>query len=209
MSASLITSLDQLASWPVHFPKDHVIYDEGDPSECMYLVERGCVRLQVNGAKGTRQIVSFLLPGDLFGFCSSVRNTAAEAVTDVSLLRYSAKALFSNGVQSISLSRDLMDGVNQSYRDLAHHIESVVHEPASVRVSAFYQWLKKRLGPEGVDKPPMTQRDIADFLGLAPETLSRCLQAAQKNEPNRDARESPRGDSRAASYPTSNDCRMG
>lgn len=181
-------AIDSLKHWPVRFPKGHLIFDEGDVSDCIYRLQRGCVRLQVNSVHGNRQIVQFVLPGDIFGLCPERRNTAAEAVTTVMAHRFSLKSVMEEGLSSPKISLELLRNATVAYQDLAHHIEKIVHLSAVEKVRDFYVWLDQRVEAAGLPprrRPPMPQRDIADYLGMAPETLSRCirqLRVARENE---------------------------
>ncbi|WP_082540014.1 Crp/Fnr family transcriptional regulator [Bosea sp. Leaf344] len=181
-------AIDSLKHWPVRFPKGHLIFDEGDVSDCIYRLQRGCVRLQVNSVHGNRQIVQFVLPGDIFGLCPERRNTAAEAVTTVMAHRFSLKSVMEEGLSSPRISLELLRNATVAYQDLAHHIEKIVHLSAVEKVRDFYVWLDQRVEAAGLPprrRPPMPQRDIADYLGMAPETLSRCirqLRVARENE---------------------------
>lgn len=182
MSRETPSALDQAAHWPVRFKKGHVIYDEGEPSEAMYRVESGCVRLQVNGLDGSRQIVRFLFSGDLFGICLDFRNTAAEAASNVELTRYSLKSILDLSAICCNVAIELMNNSTQSYCELAHHVERLSHLQATERVSWFVNLILKK-GMNGIDgypaKLPMSHRDVADYLGLSPETLSRSLKLLQ------------------------------
>lgn len=178
MASSDGSAIESLKHWVVRFPKGHLIFDEGDGSDCMYRLQRGCARLQVNSAQGNRQIVRFLLPGDLFGLCPTRRNTAAEAVTNVVLQRFSLKAVLEEAMGSPGISIELLGAATGDYRQLARHAEKIVHLSAAEKVRDFYDWLGTRLdgaGQPAARRPPMPQRDIADYLGIAPETLSRCI----------------------------------
>ncbi len=172
-----LPELDEVRHWPVSFARGQVIYEEGDPATAMYRVDEGCVRLQINGADGHRQIVAFVLPGDYFGCSVDERISAAEAVTDVTLTRYGLQSVLELSTRSADLAIKLIRASNRQYRDLAHHVAHVAHLPAMERVQWFFTWLWRHEGGRpGVAAPlPMSRRDIGDFLGLAPETLSRAL----------------------------------
>lgn len=177
MSSRLAPLLADVRQWPVRYAKGQLIYDEGDLSDCLYLVAEGCVRLQVVGEDGSRQIVRFLVPGDVFGLCTQRRNTAAEAVTAVSLIRYELSSLFGKPSVQSTVARELIDDATSAYQQLAHHIAVTVKFTAFRRVKSFYNWVRSH-NVENGNSPasiPMSQRDIADYLGIAPETLSRCL----------------------------------
>lgn len=169
--------LDEARHWPVRFRKGQVIYDEGDAASAMFRVDQGCVRLQLNGADGRRQIVAFLFPGDHFGCSVGERMSSAEAVTDVALTRYSLQSVLELSARSTEVMVKLIRTGNHLYKDLAHLVAHVSRLPASERVLWFLTWLwRQEQGRQGQAAAlPMSRRDIGDFLGLAPETLSRVI----------------------------------
>lgn len=178
MSGECSSTLDQALHWPVRFHKGQTIYDEGELSEAIYRVRKGCVRLQVNGASGSRQIVRFAFPGDIFGICLDRRDTAAEAVTNVDLIRLSLSSVLELCAVNAAAALELMDQSTQAYRDLAHHMERVAHLPATARVAWFFDLMRKRGVEERACSPQkmlMSHKDVADYLAITPETLSRSL----------------------------------
>jgi CRP-like cAMP-binding protein len=175
--------LDDAAHWAVRYPKGMLIYDEGEPSRAIYRLDKGWVRLQVNGAGGDRQIVAFLLPGDLFGLCVDRRRSAAEAVTDVELTRYALQSVLELSARSPEVTVGLMKGAESLYGDLAHHVQQITHLSAPDRVLSFLNWLVARDPGCSTDivQLPMSRRDIADYLGLTQETLSRVIRQLLAN----------------------------
>lgn len=168
-------ALDQLRHWQVKAPKGHMIYGEGDLPKAFYRVETGCVRLLVTYDDGHRQILAFCLAGDIFGMeFGGVREATAEAAAASELTRFPitglAGGLAAEGMVGLVTAASEMIGV------LSMHLKGIGHGSAEERLIWFLDWLADRQGVSrqgGVVKPPMSRRDIADFLGLAPETLSR------------------------------------
>lgn len=170
--------LDDAVHWPVSFQKGHVIYEENETPKAMYRVERGCVRLQVNGSNGDRQVIAFLFPGDVFGFSLDRRTTSAESVTDVELARYSLQSVLDLSTRSREVTVGLLNSANALYGDLARHVDQITHLSAMERVLWFLHWLMRHQDtPKSAEAVmlPMSRRDIGDYLGLAPETLSRAF----------------------------------
>ncbi|HRD28069.1 MAG TPA: Crp/Fnr family transcriptional regulator [Caulobacter sp.] len=158
--------------------RGQVIYDEGEPPGVMYRLEAGCVRLQVNGEDGDRQIVAFLFPGELFGFCLDRRSTSAEAVSEVEVTRFMTRMVLEKSVARPDVVVELINRSNALFGVLAHHVEKITHLPAHERLIWFFNWLLRHADDArapGVIELPMNYRDIADFLSLKPETLSRAL----------------------------------
>lgn len=175
--------LDGVSSWISKFKTGQIVFDEGDQSKLMYRVEEGCVRLQVNSARGRRQIVTFLFPGDLFGYEVEKRVCAAEAVTDSVLRTWPVKAVLKVGSRRTDVTIRLMEASQHMFGQLAQHLEKVTHLPALERVIWFFSGLLSCPGlprTAGRIHLPMMREDIADHLGLAPETLSRVIATLEK-----------------------------
>ena len=171
----LSSVLDEATRWPVHYRKGRLIYDEGEAPKAVYRLDKGCVRLQVNGPDGDRQIVAFLFPGDLFGLCVDRCNSSAEAVTDVDLTRYALQSVLELSTRLPEVSIRLMRSAETRYGELAQHVWQIAHLSAPERVLWFLHWLGAREPGRsgGLVRLPMSRRDIADYLGLTQETLSR------------------------------------
>lgn len=178
MAISTTTVFDRASHWPARFAKGVTLYDEGEPSITMYRLDRGCVRLQVNGHGGDRQIVSFLFPGDLFGFCLDERRASAEAVTEVEVTCYSIASVLDLNGRTTEVLVELVNRANGAFGELAHHVEKITHLPAVERLLWFFNWLTHHdpaAAASGIIRLPMNHRDIADYLSLKPETLSRAF----------------------------------
>lgn len=181
--AELASILDAATHWPVRHRRDQLVYDEGEPSTGMYRVERGCVRLQVTNSDGGRQIVAFLFPGDVFGIGMDRRTSSAEAVCDSELTRYSLPSVLELATRSSQVVFQLMRLADTHYGDLAHHLQQLAHLPAIERMLRFLNALPpfEAARPSGAVRLPMSRRDISDFLGLSPETVSRVLRQLQSD----------------------------
>lgn len=170
-------ALDQLRHWRVAAPKGRVIYDEGEAPKAFYRVETGCVRLQVNCDDGHRQILAFCLPGDIFGVeFDGARTSAAEAAATSELTRFPICGLTEGTSLAAKSMTSLVAAASDMVLTLSMHLKGLGHGSAEDRLMWFLDWLADRQGVSregGVVQPPMNRRDIADFLGLAQETLSR------------------------------------
>lgn len=173
-----VSALDTLPHWRISIAKGRTIYIEGEPSSTLYRVERGCVRLLVDGTDGARQIISFQFPTQLFGYCLDCRNTTAEAVTDVELTAFPISAVIELGVQNQKAAIELLDTANAVVQRLAHHLQGISHLPADMRVMWFLEKLSREPDISDRHMPPtirlpMSYGDIAAYLNLTPQTLSR------------------------------------
>lgn len=170
----LTHGLDGLTSWRVDAPKNQVLFDQGDTAEGLYSIETGCVRLQINGEDGARRIIAFLFPGDIFGISLDRRRiVSAEAVTPSRLRRYPATSIHALVSKNPEAAATLIMAVCDLACELSQQLSVAANAPAETRLMRFLQWLSGRQDGEATVTLPMSRRDIADFLSLAPETLSR------------------------------------
>ena len=165
-------------NWVVRHAAGQVVFDEGDPACFMYRIESGCIRLQVNGAEGARQIISFLFKGDLFGYGVEDRKISAEAVAETVLRCWKISSVLTLGARAPKVLISLIKAADSRVGEIAHHLAKVTHLSATDRIRWFLSGL---LNCQGLQKPngrlelPMAKRDVADYLGLSAETLSRAL----------------------------------
>jgi len=177
-----LTSGDQVfggaPNWVVRYSAGQVVFDEGDPASVMYRVESGCIRLQVNGVDGARQIISFLFNGDLFGYGVEDRKISAEAVTETVLRCWKISTVLTLGARTPEVLISLIKAADSRVSEIAHHLANVAHLSAADRIRWFLSGLVNCHGlhrSNGRLDLPMTKRDVADYLGLSAETLSRAL----------------------------------
>lgn len=172
------SKLDRLRHWRVPVARGHVIFDEGEAAEAFYRVETGCVRLQINANDGRRQILAFCLPGDVFGVdIRRPRVMAAEAACASELARFPIGEL-SGAAWRPEDWAGVVEASSELVCALAGHLSGLARASAEDRLMWFLDWLAVRSGVSrvnGVLRPPMNRRDIADFLNIAPETLSRAF----------------------------------
>lgn len=175
-------ALEHLRSRLINLGKDRLIYDEHDRPDAFYRLVSGCVRLQVTSEDGRRQILAFCLPGDIFGIQpGGAHISAAETTMSSVVQRFSMNTLLDEGFDRESLI-DLVGAAADMSSTLSLHLRGLNRITAASRLVWFLDWLAGRLGTErkgGVLRPPMSRRDIADFVGLTPETLSRSFARLQ------------------------------
>lgn len=164
--------------WLATYQPGQIIFDQGDHASHMYRVESGCVRLQVNGVDGERQIISFLFSGELFGYAVGNRQIAAEAVNETVVRCWSISSILALGSRRPEVAIELVRVADRHLGNLAQHLQRVARLAAPDRVRWFFSGLVSCDGlhrRDGHLDLPMRRRDIADYLGLTPETLSRSI----------------------------------
>ena len=149
--------------------------DEGEPALYVFTVVSGIVKLFKLLADGRRQIVGFLVPGDIFGFAPGNKYTAsAEAVSSVTLHRCPRRQLERAFVELPGVERQLLDAINRELAAAQDQMVLLGRKTAHERLASFLLSLSRRQSNDdnSVDLP-MTRTDIADYLGLTMETVSR------------------------------------
>jgi CRP-like cAMP-binding protein len=171
-----LRSLDQIGT-PLEIPENRTIFSEGELVTHAYKIAGGVVRLCKHLPDGRRQIAQFLFPGDYFSFVAlGDHGFSAEAVREVSLLAFSQKHVERLCREKPDLRMRLFEMLSQRVRDIQDHLTAVGRQTAKERVAAFLLLLAERLSPDGTRiDVPMNRQDIADYLSLTMETVSRTL----------------------------------
>lgn len=152
------------------------IFRQGDPAEAVYRVEHGCVRLQLEHANGQRQVIAFVFPGQTFCVGLETHWASADAVSDTVLNRFSRQSLWEVMAHDSTTAQALLFSADELLTELAHHVSRLTHSDAYDRLSWFIDWVAGQPSNTGGNlELPMSRQDIADFLGIAPETVSRLL----------------------------------
>jgi CRP/FNR family nitrogen fixation transcriptional regulator len=156
------------------FGRNMEIYAEGEPAAHIYKVVSGVVRISKLLPDGRRQISSFHTSGDMFGFeADNLHHASAEAVVPVKVIAYKWQSLLSAGTRSTSLVRDLLNLTMVVLGHTQEHLLLLGRKNALERVAAFLLDMAKRTTTGSVVELAMPRHDIADYLGLTLETVSR------------------------------------
>jgi CRP/FNR family transcriptional regulator, anaerobic regulatory protein len=158
-------------------PQNQTIFSEGEPVDHAYKIVRGVVRLCKHLPDGRRQIAQFLFPGDYLSFVMiGDHGFSAEAVVDLSLLSFSQDRIERLCRDNPNLRNRLFQMLSTRVRDIQDHLTMVGRQTAKERVAAFLLLLSERLGSGAASfDVPMNRQDIADYLSLTMETVSRTL----------------------------------
>jgi CRP/FNR family transcriptional regulator, anaerobic regulatory protein len=162
----------------VHFGAGETVFAQEEMTTSFYNLLDGIMRLYKLLPDGRRQIIGFVLPGDFLGLAaSSHHNFSADAIGPVALCQFSKSAFarFSND------RPDLLRRINElAVRELSQaqdHMVLLGRRSAEEKVATFLITWRDRLvrvnGPSQTVSLPMSRQDIADYLGLTIETVSR------------------------------------
>jgi CRP/FNR family nitrogen fixation transcriptional regulator len=152
------------------------IFGEAEPAEYVYQVVEGAVRSYKLLSDGRRQIGAFHLVGDIFGLENgAVHRFTAEAIVDTTVRLAKRVNLEHVASADALVARDLLSMTTSNLQHAENHMLLLGRKTSLERVAAFLLEMDGRLSAAGVMALPMSRRDIADYLGLTLETVSRAL----------------------------------
>jgi CRP/FNR family transcriptional regulator len=156
------------------------VISEGDPATDLFNVVRGSVKLYKLLPDGRRQVTGFLFPGDFLGIAlNDIYAYTAEALEPLQLCRFPSKKLEDLLVELPKLERRLLGETAHELAVAQDQMLLLGRKTAKERVASFLVSLSrravKRRRPASPLEIPMSRTDMADFLGLTTETVSRTL----------------------------------
>jgi CRP/FNR family transcriptional regulator len=174
-----LDELDQISHVKIFAPKT-MLFDQDALAGSVFNVTEGIVRLYKSLPDGRRQIVGFALPGDFLGLALMDRyGVAAEAVTQVKVCRFARPVFIAYVDGKPHLLRRLHEFAGHELSLAQDQMLLLGRRTAEEKVAAFLLNLQTRYGRIGttsVTVPlPMSRQDIADYLGLTIETVSRMI----------------------------------
>jgi CRP/FNR family transcriptional regulator, anaerobic regulatory protein len=162
----------------VHFGPRETVFAQEQITTSFYNLLEGVMRLYKLLPDGRRQIVGFALPGDFLGMTASARHSlSADAIGPVEVCRFSRTSF----AQFIEDKPHLLRRINElAVRELSQardHMVLLGRRSAEEKVATFLIGWRDRLArfasPSRTVALPMSRQDIADYLGLTIETVSR------------------------------------
>ena len=179
LAPSELDELDRISQVKVFAPKA-TLFEQDAMAGSVFNVTEGVVRLCKSLPDGRRQIVGFALAGDFLGLALMDRySVAAEAVTEVQACRFTRSAFLGYVDERPHLLRRLHEFAGHELSLAQDQMLLLGRKTAEEKVAAFLLNLQARYGRIGtisVNVPlPMSRQDIADYLGLTIETVSRTL----------------------------------
>jgi CRP-like cAMP-binding protein len=171
----------ELTGITMTYDRNAEIYGEGEAADYVYKVISGAVRTYKVLNDGRRQINAFYLPGDCFGLELGDEHTwSAEAIVGSTIAMVKRSAVLSTSKRDGEVARQLWS-MTAGQLDEARNHALLLIKSAQERVAAFLLEMSQRLAHSDPVKLPMGRQDIADYLGLTIETISRTLTQLESN----------------------------
>jgi len=156
------------------------LFREGDDGQAVYVMIAGAVKVYKLMPDGRRQITGFFFRGDMFGFClESCYAYTAEAITPIIACRLPMGVLDSLSHTAPEVQARIMRRMTAKLATFHDHVLLLGRKTARERMASFLLSLSDRAQRRG-DPPsplalPMGRADIADYIGLTVETVSRAM----------------------------------
>jgi CRP/FNR family nitrogen fixation transcriptional regulator len=157
------------------------IFAEGEDADVFFKVVSGVVRVCKFLSDGRRQIEAFHVAGDVFGFeLSSERALSAEAVSDCTLVSYRRRGIETLAQKDESITRQLFQYAMQNLAHAQSHSLLLGRRGAAEKMASFLLSQAEHSTDGRTVNLAMTRQDIADYLGLTIETVSRSLSLLER-----------------------------
>jgi CRP/FNR family transcriptional regulator len=154
---------------------EHAFF-EGDKESHIYRIEAGLMRLYRLLADGRRQIIAFRSGGDVIGIASHGKQfCSAEAVTPVTLRSLPLSVAHRRIREEPLFQSEYLNLLTNELAEARQQLAMLNKRSASERVAAFIADHSQRSRHAGQVELQVSRTDIADFLGLTIETVSRTL----------------------------------
>ncbi|MBT8445710.1 MAG: helix-turn-helix domain-containing protein [Gammaproteobacteria bacterium] len=172
--------LDEAVLKRRNYQAGEAIAYQGDAAETLISVRTGAVKHVNTDAGGRQQITGFSMPGDIIGFSSLPEGQRRDDLlaiesTSVCVLPYST--CVTQGAGSENMVNALVMGAEAESANVRLRCSLLAEPDADTRLLRFFHWLGRKQAARGLSprhiRLPMARQDIAAFLCLAVETVSR------------------------------------
>ncbi len=158
--------------------KGQTIYSAGEPSDGLYIVHKGRVKIYRLAENGKEQLVRILNPGEFTGelslFNEETHDAYAEAMEPVELCVMNRETFQQFLVKYPAISLKVLKEFSTRLAQTEKQAASIALEPTETRVALYLAELVEEMNHDEIDLP-MSRKDLASHLGTTPETISRRL----------------------------------
>lgn len=162
----------------ISHPRGHTVYHAGEPSDGLYIVHKGRIKIYRLSESGKEQLVRILNPGDFTGelslFTASVHDAYAEALEPVELCVMGREVFQQFLLKYPAISLKVLSEFSSRLSKTEKQAASIAMESTDTRIAMYLADLVEELKSKRL-KLPMSRKDLASHLGTTPETVSRKL----------------------------------
>lgn len=162
----------------VTHPRGQTIYSAGEPSDGLYIVHKGRVKIYRLSETGKEQLVRILTPGDFTGelslFTESVHDAYAEAMEPVELCVMDRQHFQRFLLKYPAISLKVLTEFSSRLAKTEKQAANIAMETVDTRIAMYLAELTEQTKSDAITLP-MSRKDLASHLGTSPETISRKL----------------------------------
>ena len=164
------------------------LYSPGDPSDQLFLVHSGRVKISVPGSGGKQCIFQIARPGEVFGegavFGERIRRAVAEVLERASVTVIPREAVLAHAGENPEFWRSFAEVLGQRVRHLEEQIESLSLLEVEQRIARLLiRWAGSTQGNDPSQQTlqfRLSQKDLAGLVGATRETTSSSLNKLQR-----------------------------
>ena len=166
--------------------KSEFLYRAGEPMTSLYTVKTGAFKANIDSADGQENIVGFFLPGELIGLdgiASGEYQCDIIALGDAHVCQLSYTEFQRISTEFPKLREEILSISSNNMTTAQKMLFFIGKRPVEERLAMFLIGLSQRYGARGLSdfrfQLSMSRHDIANYLGMAPETISRQFKRMQ------------------------------
>lgn len=161
------------------YKRGETIYRTGEPSDGLYIVNGGRIKIYRLAESGKEQLLRFLEPGDFGGelalFQETLHENYGEATVNTSICRVNRQDLRVILLRYPSISLKILAEFAQRLEQAEKQATRAAIERVETRLALYLAELLGSLNLRGEVVLPMSKKDLASYLGTTPESISRKL----------------------------------
>ena len=162
----------------VSYKKGEIIYRAGDPSDSLYIVHKGKIRMYRLSESGKEQLVRILIPGYFTGelalFKETLHEAYAEAIEETQVCTIKRSDLQTLLLKYPSISLEILTEFSNRLEQSEKQTTRFATEKVETRLALFLAECMDHHVSNEIELP-MSKKDLASYLGTTPETISRKL----------------------------------
>ena len=160
------------------YAKNEVILNQGDDGDCLFIISEGAVKVSQISESGKEIALAILYPGDSFGemslFDDEKRSATLTSIKKTDVFMLTRKALFDSITKLPALAIKLLQVLSRKLRQINGHIEFMAFATLKQRIAKFIIANYEKEKPQTKEYVfPFSHKEIADFLGVSRESVSR------------------------------------
>jgi CRP/FNR family transcriptional regulator len=171
------------------YKKGQVIFFEGDVSDKFFIINKGKIKIFKYNKEGKEQILYILSEGDFIGYLSLLKKGKvdfnAEALEDVSVCILTKDDFDKIVKKAPEMSLRILESLHDRLVSLENLVQTLSTKDIEARIAGLLKGFAKDFGKEGKEEIiielPLSREEMANFIGVTRETMSRKLTAMEED----------------------------